>query len=158
MDQPNSQVLKFRSSNAGPVGALLLGLLLPAILWSAVALPDRRTIWLCVAAVSVVFLALIRIDVFELDKGADRFVLRSIRMFGNRHRQFRLREIERVNIKHRTFNVGYRSHSNPYAFQLTVALTSGAEVTLTGWQSSLNVQSQGFALAEFLGVPFDTMA
>jgi hypothetical protein len=34
----------------------------------------------------------------------------------------------------------------------------GAEVTLTGWQASLEVQNQGFALAEFLGVPFDTMA
>ncbi|HST10002.1 MAG TPA: hypothetical protein VLL05_06480 [Terriglobales bacterium] len=158
MEQPNSQVLKMRSSNAGPLAALLLGLILPAIVWSVVAMPDRLVIWLCIVAVSIVFLALFRIDIFELDKGADRCVFRSIRMFGMTKRIFRLREIERVNIKHRTFNVGYRSHSNPYAFQLTVTMTSGAELTLTGWQASLNVQQRGFALAEFLSVPFDTMA
>jgi len=119
---------------------------------------DRFVVWLCIAGVLVLFLALIRIDILELDKGADRFVLRSIRVLGTRQRVFRLGEIERVNIKHRTFNVGYRSHSSPYAFQLTLKMMSGTEVVLTGWQASLDVQNQGFVLAEFLGDPFDTMA
>ena len=155
---PNSQLLKLRSSNAGPVVALGLGLIVPAIVWWIVAMPDRYVIWLCIGGVSAVFLALIRIDIFELDKGADRFVFRSIRVFDIKESVFRLRDIVRVNIKHRTYNIGYRSHSNPYAFQLSVIMTSGAELTLTGWQSSLEVQGQGFALADFLGVPFDTMA
>jgi len=124
--------------------------LLPHDRWSA----WEVAFWLLPAA-CLVALPFVYVETCELNKAAGHCLLRRTGVLRARTISFPLSEITRVNIQIRDFGGGYRT-GNPYAFRLPVTRTSGEEVTLNGWRSSPNVQRSGFAIAEFLGVPFDT--
>jgi len=148
--------MRFRSSNAGFL-VILLALMLPlAGLWYTNVSQRTALAWGS-ASVCLVALCFLYVETCELNKLTGQFLMRRTGLLRARTISFPLGEITRVNIKTRDFGGGYRL-GNPYAFQLTLTRASGDELKLTGWRSSLNIQQRGFAIAEFLGVPSDTIS
>jgi hypothetical protein len=150
-------LMKFRSSNAAPLAALVLCMSSPAIALGVVEPAHRPAIVLGVALVCAMGVVLLRVDSFDVNKKTNEFHHRRYSVLGGKQVTLSLRDVAFVNIKHRSFGGGYRS-GNPYAFQLAVTMASGEEIALTGWTDSLRTQDQGFALADFIGVPFNTTA
>jgi hypothetical protein len=154
VDEQPPYFMRFRSSNAGFL-VILLGLAVPLVPVWYVDIAHHSAIVLGFGAACLVALPFVYVETCELNKATGHCLLRRTGVLRARTISFPLSEITRVNIKIRDFGGGYRT-GNPYALRLTVTRTSGEEVTLTGWRSSLNVQRRGFAIGEFLGVPFDT--
>jgi len=155
LKQQTSNLMRFRSSNAGLL-VILLALLVPlGPLWYTDT-SYRPAIALGVVGACVGGLAFVYINSTELNKITGQFVFRRTSLVGARTVSFPLSEITRVNIKTRTFGGGRRM--SPYGFQITLMKASGEEVKLTGWRSSLDLQQRAFAVADFLGVPLGTVS
>jgi hypothetical protein len=148
--------MRFRSSNAGLL-VVLIALLIPIVALGYAEVSHRTTIALIASGACVVALACIYVDTCELNKTTGQFLMRRWRLLSAKSVSFPLRDIVRVKIKARDFGGGYRT-GNPIAFQLAVVRSSGEEIKLTGWRSSTEIQKRGFAIADFLAVPFDTLS